>query len=295
MSMATSDVNIIRFMAAITRAAKVIVPKPTDQQILCVILRGLLPEFSDIKLVIESRTPATTLAAAKLELTNHANSHGLHELTSGGNAAKRDKSFHAGDATPPIPDKRKRAPRKGNKIIPGVDGPNGKPWMGLIGDCQRFLQGHCPSGNACRYNPADSSKSGSAGPTKPPTKPQPPASPRVDCNYCGDDVSDPRHRSCPSEGGDNQFKTDFAFNAFLADDPHDETTNHGWVTTLFGFLATILGFVPQALETFYKALAGLGPFGLMVIAVIIANYTGFITLNTPALPDFPMVGAAPCS
>ena len=99
-TMANTGTNIVEWTALVPRNANVLVERGTscdDDAKLTRLLTGLLPEFNDIKLILE-QTPGITFTVAASRLISHATDRNLMDLTKGGAGGGKAKTFVAAGA-----------------------------------------------------------------------------------------------------------------------------------------------------------------------------------------------------
>ena len=96
-SMGQSGTTIVRWVAFVSRAAKVVRSsggQADERAELSVLMGGLLPDFDPIKIILNNK-PGLTLAYAVGSLMDHARSENLLELCKGGTAKGGNNIFYA--------------------------------------------------------------------------------------------------------------------------------------------------------------------------------------------------------
>jgi hypothetical protein len=200
MSMANTDTTIAAYLSLVSRRAINVRQHGTnvDQATMITrILDGLLPEFENIKLILEQRQ-GLTVADCKATLLDYAKQKNLETLTRGGNVIKRNKTFAATAVHDhERPRDRARAYENTNANKPRTWW--GEAWIGAKGDCQNWHRGKCNRGHKCKYDHPQRQGGGPQG--KPQTDTARTAmtvkadKPQGHCLYCGD----PAHymQACP--------------------------------------------------------------------------------------------------
>jgi hypothetical protein len=154
MTMANTDTDVGKFMAQAKRNAKIVTMHGevvSEGTIISIILDGLLDEFEPLVLLLQfEQNPS--LAGITAKILDFAKTKGFENLTKGGNANSRTKTFHVAD--------------KGNskRKWRGTE-----EWLGGDNDCQQWLRNKCPRGDKCTYHHAPGKggfATGSRGSTK---------------------------------------------------------------------------------------------------------------------------------
>ena len=137
-TMANTDTTVVQWSALVTsnaNMAKAAGLSVSEADQLTIFLNGLLPEFNNIKLLLE-QNKKLTLKEARASISSHATSHKLKELTIGGGKHVKANTFSVTDQPP-----RGRL-RNGHKT--------GKKRS--IGQCNRWTNADCEHGDKCIFD-----------------------------------------------------------------------------------------------------------------------------------------------
>lgn len=143
-TMEKTGTNVMQWYALVVENAKLLRQAGAtvdDSDMLCLLLSGLLPDFSHVKLLIEDKD-AMTLPLAKKKLMDYAMANKLMTLTKGGTQSGRANSFPVTDT--PTGRGRGRGDRGGRGR-----GKGGRPRSTEL--CRLFLDGKCHYGEKCRF------------------------------------------------------------------------------------------------------------------------------------------------